>query len=139
MPQEHLPGAEAEVDFGEFHAVVAGTLLQLWMFVLRLSYSGGRCMSRSRPRRRRRSWKGMCWRPGTSARIRYDNLKPAVVRVLPGPGPGRGGAVQRGCPGCSSHNDHGHPRLIYPGVPWNRPSRRSDRVGSISWSSRSMV
>ena len=34
------PGAEAEVDFGEFHAVVAGVLLKLWMFVLRLSCSG---------------------------------------------------------------------------------------------------
>jgi len=40
VPQKHLPGAEAEVDFGEFHAVIAGTLLKLWMFVLRLSYSG---------------------------------------------------------------------------------------------------
>src|SRR5258708_1899234 len=33
------PG-EAEVDFGEFHAVIAGTLLKLWLFVLRLSCSG---------------------------------------------------------------------------------------------------
>ena len=40
VPQEHLPGAEAEVDFGEFHATIAGTLLKPWMFVLRLSYSG---------------------------------------------------------------------------------------------------
>jgi hypothetical protein len=40
VPQAHAPGAEAEVDFGEFHAVVAGVLLKLWMFVLRLSCSG---------------------------------------------------------------------------------------------------
>jgi len=40
VPQEHQPGAEAEVDFGEFHAVIAGVLLKLWMFVLRLSCSG---------------------------------------------------------------------------------------------------
>ena len=26
VPQAHLPGAEAEVDFGEFHAMIAGTL-----------------------------------------------------------------------------------------------------------------
>ena len=40
VPQAHLPGAEAEVDFGEFHAVIAGVLLKLWMFVMRLSCSG---------------------------------------------------------------------------------------------------
>ena len=40
VPQSHEPGAEAEVDFGEFHAVVAGVLLKLWMFVMRLSCSG---------------------------------------------------------------------------------------------------
>ena len=44
VPQQHLPGAEAEVDFGEFHAAVAGTLLKLWMFVLRLG--GKRDMER---------------------------------------------------------------------------------------------
>jgi hypothetical protein len=40
VPQAHLPGAEAEVDFGEFYASIAGTLVKLWMFVLRLSCSG---------------------------------------------------------------------------------------------------
>ena len=40
VPQAHAPGAEAEVDFGEFHAVIAGALLKLWMFVMRLSCSG---------------------------------------------------------------------------------------------------
>jgi len=32
--------AEAEVDFGEFHAQVAGVLIKLWMFVLRLFVLG---------------------------------------------------------------------------------------------------
>ena len=32
---------------------------------------------------------------GVPGRIRYDNLKPAVTRVLQGPGPGRDGAVHR--------------------------------------------
>ena len=27
MPQVHLPGAQAEVDFGDFHAMIAGALL----------------------------------------------------------------------------------------------------------------
>ena len=40
VPQSHEPGAEAEVDFGEFHAVIAGALAKLWMFVMRLSCSG---------------------------------------------------------------------------------------------------
>jgi hypothetical protein len=38
VPQAHLPGAEAEVDFG--HAVIAGGLLKLWLLVLRLPCSG---------------------------------------------------------------------------------------------------
>ena len=29
VPQTHLPGAEAEVDFGELHARVAGVLMKL--------------------------------------------------------------------------------------------------------------
>src|SRR5207244_11628014 len=33
VPQAHLPGAEAEVDFGEFHALVGGTLTKPWLFV----------------------------------------------------------------------------------------------------------
>ena len=40
VPQTHLPGAEAEVDFGEFFATIAGVLVKLWMFVMRLSHSG---------------------------------------------------------------------------------------------------
>ena len=28
------------MDFGEFHAAIAGSLLKLWLFVLRLSCSG---------------------------------------------------------------------------------------------------
>ena len=39
-PQAQLPGAQAEVDFGEFHAMIAGVLVQFWLFVLRLSCSG---------------------------------------------------------------------------------------------------
>src|SRR6266498_2090152 len=40
VPQTHPPGAEAEVDFGEFYATIAGTWMKLWMFVMRLSHSG---------------------------------------------------------------------------------------------------
>jgi transposase len=40
VPQTHSPGAEAEVDFGEFQAVLAGVLMTCWLFVMRLSHSG---------------------------------------------------------------------------------------------------
>ncbi|MDF3294273.1 hypothetical protein [Streptomyces silvisoli] len=40
VPQTHLPGAEAEVDFGEFHIVLAGKMTKVYLFALRLSYSG---------------------------------------------------------------------------------------------------
>ena len=40
VPQTHAPGAEAEVDFGEFKALTGGVMVKLFMFVLRLSFSG---------------------------------------------------------------------------------------------------
>jgi transposase len=66
IPQTHLPGAEAEVDFGEFLAVIAGVPVKCWLFVMRLSQSGRRSTSPSAPKPRKLSWKGMCWRSPTS-------------------------------------------------------------------------
>ena len=40
VPQTHEVGAEAEVDFGEFYAKIAGLVVKCWMFVMRLSHSG---------------------------------------------------------------------------------------------------
>ena len=40
IPQAHEPGAEAEVDFGEFYTTIAGAQVKVWMFVMRLSHSG---------------------------------------------------------------------------------------------------
>jgi len=40
IPQAHLAGAEAEVDFGEFYSTIAGVVVKCWMFVMRLSHSG---------------------------------------------------------------------------------------------------
>lgn len=40
VPQTHSPGAEAEVDFGEFVAFIGGVLVKCQMFCMRLSYSG---------------------------------------------------------------------------------------------------
>ena len=40
VPQTHPPAAEAEVDFGEFTASIAGEVMKLYMFCMRLSHSG---------------------------------------------------------------------------------------------------
>ncbi|WP_433205145.1 hypothetical protein ACQP1G_17450 [Nocardia sp. CA-107356] len=40
IPQTHLVGAEAEVDFGKFYSTIAGVVVKCWMFVMRLSHSG---------------------------------------------------------------------------------------------------
>ena len=88
VPQAHEPGAEAEVDFGEFHAVVAGTMLKLWMFVLRLSCSGRAFHVAFATQAQEAFLEGHVlafeYFGAVPGRIRYDNLKPAVVRVLRG-------------------------------------------------------
>lgn len=40
IPQEHLPGREAEVDFGEVAIRLLGELVTCTLFSLRMSYSG---------------------------------------------------------------------------------------------------
>jgi len=88
VPQAHLPGAEAEVDFGEFHALVAGTLTKLWLFVLRLSCSGRAFHVAFATQAQEAFLEGHVLAfehfGAVPARVRYDNLKPAVVRVLRG-------------------------------------------------------
>jgi transposase len=88
VPQTHEPGAEAEVDFGEFYATVAGVWMKLWMFVMRLSCSGKAFHVAFANQAQEAFLQGhvMAFEHFGSvpARIRYDNLKPAVVRVLKG-------------------------------------------------------
>jgi transposase len=88
VPQDHLPGAEAEVDFGEFHAAIAGTLLKLWMFVMRLSCSGRAFHVAFATQAQEAFLEGhvlaLEYFGAVPGRVRYDNLKPAVVRVLRG-------------------------------------------------------
>jgi transposase len=88
VPQDHAPGAEAEVDFGEFHAQVAGTLLKLWMFVMRLSCSGRAFHVAFATQAQEAFLEGHMlafeYYGAVPGRVRYDNLKPAVVRVLRG-------------------------------------------------------
>lgn len=86
VPQLHDPGAEAEVDFGEFKAWVDGTLVKLWMFCLRLSASGRAFHVAFANQAQEAFFEGhrLAFEAlgGVPERVRYDNLKPAVVKVL---------------------------------------------------------
>ena len=89
VPQTHLPAAEAEVDFGEFSAVIAGTVMKLWMFCLRLSHSG-KAVHIAYANQAQESFLDAhvqaFERLGgvPTGMVRYDNLKPAVIRVALG-------------------------------------------------------
>lgn len=88
IPQIHLPGAEAEVDFGEFHTGLGGELEKLWMFVMRLSCSGRAFHVAFATQAQEAFLEGhvlaFAHFGGVPGRIRYDNLGPAVIRVLKG-------------------------------------------------------
>ena len=89
VPQHHPLGEEAEVDFGSVSLYLNGVLTEGWMFVMRLSASG-RGFHRVYLNQAQqvfldghvRAFEHFGGVP--SVRIRYDNLKPAVVRVLRG-------------------------------------------------------
>jgi transposase len=88
VPQTHAPAEEAEVDFGEFKVWIAGTLTRLWMFVLRLSHSGKAVHVAYANETQESFLDGFVTAfdrlGGVPARVRLDNLKPAVIRVLLG-------------------------------------------------------
>ncbi|MDT5288545.1 MAG: hypothetical protein QOF88_3434 [Mycobacterium sp.] len=88
IPQTHLAGAEAEVDFGEFYSTIAGMVVKCWMFVMRLSHSGKAFHVAFATQAQEAFLEGHVlafeYFRGVPGRIRYDNLKPAVVRVLKG-------------------------------------------------------
>ena len=88
VPQTHGPGEEAECDFGEFMAWIDGTLVRCWMFCLRLSYSGRAFHVAFCHEAQEAFFEGhvlafehLC---GVPTRVRYDNLKQAVIKVLLG-------------------------------------------------------
>ena len=89
VPQTHAPAEEAEVDFGEFYAVIAGTMMKLWMFVLRLSHSGKAVHIAYGNQAQEAFLDGHVQafaRLGgvPTGKVRYDNLTPAVIRVALG-------------------------------------------------------
>lgn len=89
VPQTHPPAEEAEVDFGEFTAVIAGVVMKLFMFCLRLSHSG-KAVHVAYANQTQESFLDGHVRAFAAlggipvGMIRYDNLKPAVIRVALG-------------------------------------------------------
>lgn len=87
VPQTHPLGFEAEVDFGRVSIVLAGVKTELWMFVMRLSASG-RAFHRIYANQAQEAFLDGHVRAfahlGVPQRVRYDNLKPAVIKVLMG-------------------------------------------------------
>lgn len=88
IPQLHEPGAEAEVDFGEVYLTLDGVLTKCFMFAMRLSCSG-RAVHRVYATQAQEAFfdghnEAFAAFGGVPHRIRYDNLTPAVARVLEG-------------------------------------------------------
>jgi transposase len=88
VPQSHPIGEEAEVDFGQISFRLGGELVIGRMFVMRLSASG-KAFHRIYANEAQEVFIDGHVRAfehfgGVPGRIRYDNLKPAVVRVLKG-------------------------------------------------------
>jgi transposase len=91
IPQEHAPGAEAEVDFGELWVVLNGVKTKCHMFVFRLSHSG-KAIHRIYPTQAQEAFleghiEAFNEIGGVPVRhIRYDNLTSAVTAVVFGQG-----------------------------------------------------
>jgi hypothetical protein len=89
VPQAKEPGAEAEVDFGDVFVELAGRLTRCYLFDFRLSCSGKGCHRVYASCAQEafleghvtafEATGGVPWR-----HIRYDNLSPAVAKVLRG-------------------------------------------------------
>jgi transposase len=88
IPQTHAPGAETEVDFGGFYSTCDGQNVKCWMFVMRLAHSGKAFHVAFGTQAQEAFLEGHVLAfehfGGVPGRVRYDNHKPAVVRVLKG-------------------------------------------------------
>ena len=89
IPQVHGPGGQAEVDFGAFSAWIAGVMVEVWMFCMRLSHSGRGFHLAFANQAQEAFLAGHVeafehFGGVPSGHIRYDNLKDAVLKVLLG-------------------------------------------------------
>ncbi len=91
VPQEHAPGAEAEMDFGDVWVALAGVRTRCYMFAFRLSNSG-KSVHRVYPTCAQEAFleghiEAFTVLGGVPSRhIRYDNLTSAVTKVVYGAG-----------------------------------------------------
>jgi transposase len=88
VPLTYRPGDLGEVDFFEVWVDVAGTRREAWLFLMRLMYSG-RDFAWIYERQDQVSFldghvRTFAHFGGVPARLAYDNLKAAVVRILVG-------------------------------------------------------
>lgn len=88
VPQTRLPGAEGEVDWGQFEAQVGGVAVTLHLFSMWLGFSTG-AFHRAYVNEAQESFTDAHVRAferfeGVPRRVRYDNLKTAVTRILQG-------------------------------------------------------
>ena len=91
VPQDHAPGVEAEVDFGEVWVVLDGVKTKCHLFVYRLSHSGAAvhrvyptCGQEAFLEGHLEAFETFGGVP--TGHIRYDNLTSAVSQVLFGSG-----------------------------------------------------
>ncbi|GII96715.1 hypothetical protein Ssi02_69460 [Sinosporangium siamense] len=99
IPQSHLPGVEAEVDFGDVTVRIAGEQVKCFLFSFRLSYSGKAVHRVLATGGQEAFFEGHVHAFSVlggvpTGKVRYDNLKAAVSAVLgftgPGPSPPAG-------------------------------------------------
>ena len=87
VPQTHEPGGEAEVDFADLWVILRGVKTKTFLFTMRLSYSG-KSVHRAFVTQAQEAFleghvQAFTEFGGTPIdKIRYDNLKAAVSRVL---------------------------------------------------------
>ena len=87
VPQTHPPAAEAEVDFHDLWVILRGVKTKTALFTMRLSFSGRAAHRASLSQGQEAFLESHVYafdRLGgvPIEQIRYDNLKPAVSRVL---------------------------------------------------------
>ncbi|MFJ4526213.1 hypothetical protein ACIP4Y_35755 [Streptomyces sp. NPDC088810] len=87
VPQTHQPGMEAEADFGDISVRLAGELVTCYLFSFRLSYSGKAVHRVFASCGQEAFFEGHVHALQTlggvpRSKVRYDNLKAAVARVL---------------------------------------------------------
>lgn len=128
VPQSHRPGVEAEVDFGDVTVRLAGQTVTCYLFSFRLSYSGKAVHRIFASGGQEAFFEGHVHAlrvlgGAPTGKVRYDNLKAAVAKVIGSPG--KGGRTSGGSPSASTTAS-----TVSTAAPaWPAPMRRVERKG----------